>query len=77
MYRKTLFSLALLAAIAVALILVTTYPAEAGKLEDAIAKTPQGAGTGMIDPQAAKGFMGITGAPSPFLLYSIDRKSVV
>lgn len=71
MYRKTLFSLALLAAVAVALILVTAYPAEAGKLEEAIAKTPQGAGTGMIDPQAPKGFMGIAGAPSPFLLYSI------
>ncbi len=44
--------------------------AKMSKLEEAIAKTPQGKGKGQIDPAAAKGFMGIPGAPSHFwLLY--------
>ncbi len=71
MYRKTLFSLTLLVAFAVALTLVATYPAEAGKLEDAIAQTPQGTGAGMVDPKAETGFMGIPGAPKPFLVWGI------
>ncbi|HMK37022.1 MAG TPA: sulfite exporter TauE/SafE family protein [Desulfomonilaceae bacterium] len=57
-------------AIAVAAVLCVE-PAFAGKLEDAIAQTPQGAGKGMIDPKAAPGFMGIPGAPQPFWLYTI------
>jgi uncharacterized membrane protein YfcA len=44
--------------------------AKMSKLEEAIAKTPQGKGKGQIDPAAPKGFMGIPGAPSHFwLLY--------
>ncbi|HDH33943.1 MAG TPA: sulfite exporter TauE/SafE family protein, partial [Nitrospirae bacterium] len=38
-------------------------PAYADKLADAIAATPQGAEKGMINPDAAKGFLGIPGAP--------------
>ena len=50
--------------------LVLTAPAEAGKLEEAIAKTPVGTGPGQINPEAPKGFMGIPGAPHHFwLLY--------
>ena len=50
--------------------LVLTAPAEAGKLDEAIAKTPAGTGPGQINPEAAKGFMGIPGAPHHFwLLY--------
>jgi hypothetical protein len=71
MTRKALFSAAIVAAVGMALILAAAYPAEAGKLEDAIAKTPQGTQSGMIDPQAPKGFMGISGAPSPFPLYGV------
>jgi hypothetical protein len=41
------------------------------KLEEAIAKTPQGTGKGEISPQAPKGFMGIPGAPSHFWLWYI------
>ncbi len=51
--------------------LVIIAPAEAGKLEEAIAKTPQGSSVGMIDPKAEPGFMGIPGAPRTFWLYSI------
>ena len=43
----------------------------AGKLEEALANTPQGIGKGMIDPNAPPGFMGIPGAPSHFWLYYI------
>jgi len=50
--------------------LVLTAPAEAGKLEEAIAKTPAGTGPGQINSEAPKGFMGIPGAPHHFwLLY--------
>jgi uncharacterized membrane protein YfcA len=45
--------------------------AKMSKLEEAIAKTPQGKGKGQIDPAAAKGFMGIPGAPSPFWFFGI------
>lgn len=51
--------------------LVLSAPAEAGKLEEAIAKTPVGTGPGMIHPDMPKGFMGIPGAPSPFWFYGI------
>jgi hypothetical protein len=51
--------------------LVLTAPAEAGKLEEALAKTPTGTGPGQINPAAAKGFMGIPGGPSPFWFYGI------
>jgi hypothetical protein len=58
-------------AIAVAATLVLAEPSFAGKLEEAIAKTPQGVGKGMIDPSAPKGFMGIPGAPHHFFLFYI------
>lgn len=41
------------------------------KLQEAIAKTPQGTGKGQIDPAAPKGFMGIPGAPKPFWVFGI------
>jgi len=45
--------------------------AKKSKLEEAIAKTPKGTGKGQIDPAAAKGFMGIPGAPTPFWFFGI------
>ena len=71
MTKKSWIVISLVVAAAIAATLVTAFPAEAGKLEDAIAKTPQGVGKGMIDTKAAPGFMGIPGAPSPFWLYGI------
>ena len=67
MQRKTFIILGLLTLVAVMAILALTEPSWAGKLEDAIAKTPQGVGKGMIDANAKPGFMGIPGAPQPFL----------
>ncbi len=46
-------------------------PAPKSKLEEAIAKTPQGTQKGMINPGAPKGFMGIPGAPTHFWLWYI------
>lgn len=71
MTKKSWIVISLIVAAAIAATLVTAFPAEAGKLEDAIAKTPQGVGKGMIDPKAAPGFMGIPGAPTPFWFYGI------
>ncbi len=51
--------------------LMLTAPAEAGKLEDAIAKTPVGSGPGMIHPDMPNGFMGIPGAPKPFWFWGV------
>jgi uncharacterized membrane protein YfcA len=51
--------------------LVLAEPAAAGKLEEALAKTPVGTGPGEINPDAPKGFMGIPGAPSPFWFWGI------
>jgi uncharacterized protein len=41
------------------------------KLQQAIAKTPQGTGKGEINPDAPKGFLGIPGGPTPFWFYGI------
>jgi uncharacterized membrane protein YfcA len=71
MRHKGLIVLGLLALVAVAATLVWAAPSFAGKLEEAIAKTPQGVGKGMIDPGAPKGFMGIPGAPHHFFLFYI------
>jgi len=71
MTKKSWIVISLIVAAAIAATLVTSFPAEAGKLEEAIAKTPQGVGKGMIDPKAAPGFMGIPGAPTPFWFYGI------
>ena len=71
MTKKSWIVISLIVAAAIAATLITAFPAEAGKLEEAIAKTPQGVGKGMIDPKAAPGFMGIPGAPTPFWFYGI------
>ncbi|MDQ7783952.1 MAG: sulfite exporter TauE/SafE family protein [Desulfomonilaceae bacterium] len=71
MKQRKWMVIGILTAVAVVCAIVLTEPAAAGKLEDAIAKTPQGTGKGMIDPNAAPGFMGIPGAPHPFWFYGI------
>jgi len=71
MKQRKWIVIGILAAVAVVGTIVLTEPVLAGKLEDAIAKTPQGTGKGMIDPKAAPGFMGIPGAPNPFWFYGI------
>ncbi|MDM8548579.1 TSUP family transporter [Desulfobacterales bacterium HSG2] len=48
--------------------LLLTDTAYADKLQEAIAKTPQGAEKGQIDPKAEPGFLGIPGAPKPMLI---------
>jgi uncharacterized protein len=40
-------------------------------LQQAIAKTPQGTGTGEINPDSPRGFLGIPGGPIPFWFYGI------
>jgi len=71
MSKKHLATIGVLAALAVLATLLLAEPALAGKLEEAIAKTPVGEGQGMINPGAAKGFMGIPGAPHHFFLFYI------
>ncbi|MFH0822680.1 MAG: sulfite exporter TauE/SafE family protein [Pseudomonadota bacterium] len=71
MKKNWLMILGIAACLAVAVVLIADIPAFAGKLDDAIAKTPQGTGKGQIDPKAAPGFMGIPGAPSPFWFFGI------
>ena len=71
MRNKTVLIIFFLAALAVVATLALAEPSWAGKLEDAIAKTPQGTGPGMIDPAMPKGFMGIPGAPHHFWLFYI------
>ncbi len=58
-------------AVVSAAMLLYVSPTDAGKLEDALAKTPAGTGVGQIDPAAEKGFMGVPGAPKYFPLYPI------
>jgi uncharacterized protein len=60
--------LLLLFSVMVAPVLLTADDAYAGKLEDAIAATPQGTEAGQIDPNAKPGFLGIPGAPSPNMI---------
>ena len=71
MRNKTVLIIFFLAALAVLATLALAEPSWAGKLEEAIAKTPQGIGKGMIDPSAKPGFMGIPGAPHHFWLFYI------
>ena len=47
----------------VAIPLIGPADAFADKLADAIASAPQGTGEGQIDPKAAPGYLGISGAP--------------
>jgi hypothetical protein len=71
MRNKTVLIIFFLAALAVVATLALAEPSWAGKLEEAIAKTPQGTGPGMIHPDMPKGFMGIPGAPHHFWLFYI------
>jgi uncharacterized protein len=71
MRNKGLLLIGILVVLAVVATLVSTTPSHAGKLEEAIAKTPVGDGPGMIHPGAPKGFMGIPGAPQAFWLWAI------
>lgn len=66
MKKWRIFSLFLVVLLGTALLL--TRSAFADTLAEAIAKTPTGTGTGMINPKAPKGFLGIPGAPSPNLI---------
>lgn len=45
--------------------------AHAGKLEDAIAKTPKGTEKGMLNDKADPGYLGIAGAPKPALIWGL------
>ena len=71
MSKKHLVTIGVLAALVVLATVLLVEPALAGKLEEAIAKTPVGEGPGMIHPGAPKGFMGIPGAPHHFFLFYI------
>jgi uncharacterized protein len=71
MRNKTVLIIFFLAALAVVASLALAEPSWAGKLEEALAKTPVGTGPGMIHPDMPKGFMGIPGAPHHFWLYYI------
>ncbi|MEI8181543.1 MAG: sulfite exporter TauE/SafE family protein [Desulfomonile sp.] len=71
MKRKGWVIVGIVSTLAVLTAILYVCPAEAGKLEDAISKTPQGVGKGMIDPNAEPGFMGIPGAPKPFWVFTI------
>jgi uncharacterized membrane protein YfcA len=71
MRKKTLLLIGCLAVLGVTVTLLLAAPAWAGKLEEAIAKTPVGTGPGMIHPDMPKGFMGIPGAPTHFWLFYI------
>lgn len=71
MNRKSWLFLGIALIVAVVATAVLSTPADAGKLEDAIAKTPQGTAKGQINPAAEPGFMGIPGAPRVFWLWGI------
>lgn len=71
MKKKALFILGVVAVLGAVATLLWVEPSIAGKLEEALAKTPKGLEKGMINPDAPKGFMGIPGAPSPFWFYGI------
>ena len=71
MRNKTGFIIFFLFAMAALATLALVEPSWAGKLEEALAKTPVGTGPGMIHPDMPKGFMGIPGAPHSFWLFYI------
>jgi uncharacterized protein len=71
MRNKTVFIILFFAGLVALATLALAEPSWAGKLEEAIAKTPVGSGPGMIHPDAPKGFMGIPGAPHHFWLFYI------
>jgi uncharacterized membrane protein YfcA len=71
MRNKNLLIFFFLAALIVVATLGMAEPSWAGKLQEAIAKTPVGTAPGQINPAAPKGFLGIPGAPHPFWLWGI------
>ena len=71
MRKRRLAVIGLLAALLMLATLILVCPTAAGKLEEAIAKTPTGTGPGLINPGAPPGFMGIPGAPRVFWLWGI------
>jgi uncharacterized membrane protein YfcA len=71
MRKKTVLLTFLMAVLAVVVTLALVEPSWAGKVADAIAKTPQGTGPGQINPNAPKGILGIPGAPRPFWFFCI------
>jgi uncharacterized membrane protein YfcA len=71
MRNKNLLVFFFLMAVAVVATLALAEPSWAGKVADAIAKTPQGTGPGQINPAAPKGILGIPGAPRPFWIFCI------
>ncbi|MGO9116187.1 MAG: sulfite exporter TauE/SafE family protein [Desulfomonilaceae bacterium] len=71
MKREIWIVMTLLIVATVTMTLMSVSVADAGKLEEAIAKTPQGIGKGEIDPQAEPGFMGIPGAVKPSWIIGI------
>jgi uncharacterized membrane protein YfcA len=71
MRNKNVLVFFFLITVAMVATLALAEPSWAGKVADAIAKTPQGTGPGQINPTAPKGFLGIPGAPEPFWLWGI------
>ncbi len=71
MKRRSWLFLGIALIVAFGAMVILSTPADAGKLEDAIAKTPQGTGKGQINLKAESGFMGIPGGPKVFWLWSI------
>ncbi len=67
--KKRTFVLA--AFVALAILLVAFGVAHADKLSDAIAKAPQGAEAGQIDPTKPGGFLGIPGGPETNLVVGL------
>jgi len=57
--------------VALAATLTFTATAEAVSLEKAIAETPAGTEPGMINKDADTGYLGIAGAPQPFVLWGL------
>ncbi|MDP2047099.1 MAG: sulfite exporter TauE/SafE family protein [Deltaproteobacteria bacterium] len=71
MQRKTFIIIGLLTLVAVVATFALADSSWAGKLEEAIAKTPTGTEPGQINSDAPKGFLGIPGGPTPFWFYGI------
>jgi uncharacterized membrane protein YfcA len=71
MRNKNVLVFFFLAALVAVATLALTEPSWAGKVADAIAKTPQGTAPGQINPAAPKGILGIPGAPRPFWVFCI------
>jgi uncharacterized membrane protein YfcA len=68
MRKGRLFTLCLIVLAITGVGLLVVQSAFAGELAEAIAKTPTGTESGMINPDAPKGFLGIPGAPSTSLV---------